>query len=138
MLAAVKTPHIEMALNAAPEALEYFLKVIREHFEVEVFTPDAVAPTVNTESDDEEFENFLETDLWKKCTPGNLLTGTRLKHQLTQKQLSEKTGISQVTISDYETGRRKLTRKAAYRLATAMGENPDSFFMAPNTGNIHK
>ena len=130
MLAAVKMPHIEMTLSAEPEALDYFLKVIREHFEVEVFTPNAVETAVN--NDDEEYENYLDTDLWKRCTPGNLLTGTRLKHGLTQAQLAQMSGMNQVTISDYETGRRKLTRKAACRLATAMGENPDSFFFAPN------
>ena len=130
MLAAVKTPHIEMTLSADPEALDYFLKVIREHFEVEVFAPNTVETAAN--DDDEEYENYLDTNLWKQCTPGNLLTGTRLKHGLTQAQLAQMAGMNQVTISDYETGRRKLTKKAALRLATAMGENPDRFFLAPN------
>ena len=95
-------------------------------------TENTLTPSVNASSEDEETVDFFETEFWKNTTPGDLLAGMRLMHRLTQKQLAEMTGISQVTISDYETGRRKLTKKAAYRLATAMGENPNRFFMAPN------
>ena len=78
--------------------------------------------------DDEEYVDVFKTDYWKNVTPGDLLAGTRLKHELTQEQLAEKSGIHQVVISAYETGRRKLSRRAAVKLAAAMGEDPDSFF----------
>ena len=79
-------------------------------------------------NDDEEYVDVFKTDYWKNVKPGDLLAGTRLKHELTQEQLAEKSGIHQVVISAYETGRRKLSRRAAVRLAAAMGEEPDSFF----------
>ena len=131
MLALVKTPHIELTLNATSEAdaLE-FLKNMRQHYVINVLIPQEDA--IESSDNDEKFEDYFETDLWKKFTPGDLLLGTRMKHQLTQAQLAEKSGIHQVTISDYETGRRKLSKKAAYRLALAMGEDPERFFSAPN------
>ena len=54
--------------------------------------------------------------------------GFRLKHGLTQSDLSKITGISQVMISDYETGKRKLTMKAATKFAAALNETPEKFF----------
>ena len=78
--------------------------------------------------DDAEYVDVFKTDYWKNVKPGDLLAGTRLKHELTQEQLAEKSGIHQVVISAYETGRRKLSRRAAIKLAKAMGEEPDSFF----------
>ena len=41
------------------------------------------------------------------------LAGMRLIHRLTQKKLAELSGIHKVAISDYETGHRKLTKKAS-------------------------
>ncbi|MBR5078079.1 MAG: hypothetical protein IKX30_04995 [Victivallales bacterium] len=40
-------------------------------------------------SDDESI-NVFETDFWKETTPGMLLAGYRLKHEMTQEQLAEK------------------------------------------------
>ena len=79
--------------------------------------------------DDEELVNAFETDWWKEmATPGNLLAGYRLKHNLTQRQLAEMTGISYSTISAYETGKRPLSQRTAVKLANAMGEQPERFF----------
>ena len=81
-----------------------------------------------THDDADESINVFETDFWKETTPGMLLAGYRLKHEMTQEQLAEKSGIHQVVISAYETGRRKLTRRAAIKLAQAMDEDPEVFF----------
>ncbi|MBQ9788997.1 MAG: helix-turn-helix transcriptional regulator [Lentisphaeria bacterium] len=59
-----------------------------------------------------------------------MVASYRLKHGLTQKELAEKSGITQTNISAYESGKRNLTRKAAEKLANALGENADKFFMA--------
>ena len=130
MLALVKTPRIELTLNSPNEedVLE-FLNNMRKFYAITVMTP---REEVAIQEDDEASVPFRETEFWKETTPGDLLAGIRLMHRLTQKQLAEMSGIHKVAISDYETGRRKLTKKAAFRLATAMGENPDHFFQAPN------
>ena len=122
MLAVVKEPHIELSLGGDSNGIAEFLELIRKRYTVEILTGQDVA------DDDEEYENAFETDFWKEITPGDLLAGTRLKHELTQEQLAEKSGIHQVVISAYETGRRKLTRRAAIKLAQAMDEDPEVFF----------
>ncbi|MCF8129511.1 MAG: helix-turn-helix domain-containing protein [Deltaproteobacteria bacterium] len=48
---------------------------------------------------------------------GNLLAAARLKANLTQAQLSEKLGIRQNMISDYERGKRRLSPSMAKRSA---------------------
>jgi transcriptional regulator with XRE-family HTH domain len=59
---------------------------------------------------------------------GNLLAGARLKKELTQRKLSEMTGLPQSVISDYEKGRRKITRQAAIRLSSAL-KVPEAYLL---------
>ena len=118
MLAVVKTPHTEISINGdgAASILEY----LKKQFSVEILCAD---------EDDERLVNVRDTDYWKtQVTPGSLLMGFRLKHDLTQSDLAERSGISQVMISDYETGKRELTMKAATKFGTALGETPEKFF----------
>ena len=122
MLAIIKELRIELGLIGESDRITEFLELIRSRYTVEILTGQDVA------DDDEEYENAFGTDFWKEITPGDLLAGTRLKHELTQEQLAEKSGIHQVVISAYETGRRKLTRRAAIKLAQAMDEDPEVFF----------
>ena len=122
MLAIIKELRIELGLIGESDEITEFLKLIRSRYTVEVLTGQ------NTTDDDDEYEDAFETDFWKSVTPGDLLAGTRLKHELTQEQLAEKSGIHQVVISAYETGRRKLSRRAAMKLAKAMDEDPEVFF----------
>ena len=119
MLAVVKTPHTEISIHGdgAASILEY----LKKQFVVEILSAN--------DEDDETLVNVRDTDYWKaKVSPGSLLTGFRLKHELTQSDLAERSGISQVMISDYETGKRKLTMKAATKFAKALGETPEKFF----------
>ena len=117
MLAVVKTPHTEISINGdgAAKILEY----LKQQFQVKILSED----------DDDKLIPVKESEYWKSnVTPGSLLTGFRLKHELTQNDLAKRSGISQVMISDYETGKRKLTMKAATKLAMALGETPEKFF----------
>ncbi len=124
MLAVVKAPHtkaVEISLAGGNAEVMELLELLRSRFEVNVLTPAA--------NDGDESVDVFETDFWKETTPGDLLMGCRLKHDLTQEQLAEKSGINRVMISDYEQGKRKLTMKAALKLGVAMGEEPKKFFM---------
>lgn len=61
-----------------------------------------------------------------------ILKELRIKNNLTQKQLSEKTGIPKRTIEDYESGIRKLTKASAenvYRLTDVLGISMDDFMI---------
>lgn len=124
MLAVVKEPHIEISLSGAGDGIEELLAYLRSRYAVEVLTP-------ATEDESEEVvQDVLLSDFWRQTTPGDLLAGFRLKHGLTQEELAEKSGIHQVVISAYETGKRKLSRKAAMKFAKALAEAPDKFFPA--------
>lgn len=116
MLVVVKKPHTEISINGfgKTEIINY----LKERFELKIL------------SNDEESIDVKESSFWKeKATQGALLMGFRLKHGLTQKMLADKTGFSQVVISEYENNKRKITMKAAMRLAEALGEAPSSFFV---------
>ena len=118
MLAVVKTPHTEISINGdgAAKIFEY----LKQKYPVEILSSD---------DDDEKMVPVKASEYWKtNVTPGSLLKGFRLKHGLTQSDLSKITGISQVMISDYETGKRKLTMKAATKFAAALNETPEKFF----------
>ena len=52
---------------------------------------------------------------------GNLLAGARLKAELTQAELAGKVGVRQGMVSDYEHGRRRLTRNMARRFGEVLG-----------------
>ena len=100
MLAVVKTPHTEISIHGDGSAR--ILEYLKQQFQIEVLAAD----------DDETLVNIRDSEYWKtEVTPGTLLTGFRLKHGLTQNELAEKSGVSQVMISDYETGKRKLSQK---------------------------
>ena len=61
------------------------------------------------------FPEYSDEDL-----PGLCLAGSRVKEGLTQKQLSELTGIPQSHISEMENGKRPIGKKRAKVLAKAL------------------
>ena len=64
-----------------------------------------------------------ETDFWKEMQSnrvGNLLAGARLKAGLTLAQFAKKLNIRQIMISDYERGKRNLSKAMARRIATIL------------------
>jgi len=115
MLAVVKKPHIELSING--EGADAALAWLAKKFDIAVL------------SDKNESASILveETDFWREMNAnriGNLLNAARLKRRLTQKQLAEKSGIKQNMISDYEKGRRRLTKQMAEKFAEILEINP--------------
>lgn len=117
MLAVVKEPRIRLTLEGADQEVAEVLDFLGTRYPLEVI-----------EDDGEEVVDVRDADFWRQTTPGGLLEGCRALHGLTQEQLAAKCGIRATTISAYERGRRRLTRKAAARLAAAMGEPPEVLF----------
>ena len=125
MLAIVKQPRIEISLFGSSKAVREILKFLRSHYSISVLSE-------NTEQPAPTSENALENTFWGlNITPGDLLRGFRLKHGLSQAQLAKKTGIGQSVLSAYENGRRPITRRAAVRIGTALGEDPEKILFAP-------
>lgn len=115
MLALVKKPRIEISLQG--EHVDELIEWIRKKFEVSILT-----------SDDSESINVEETDFWKEMQSnriGNLLSGARLKANLSQTQLALKLGIRQNMISDYERGKRRLSPAMAKRIAEILNIKVD-------------
>ena len=118
MLAVVKTPLIEISMNGpgVPELLKW----IGKKFDISVVS-----------KVDDDSMRIEETAYYKEMNInriGNLLAGARLKKELTQRKLSEMTGLPQSVISDYEKGRRKITRQAAIRLSSAL-KVPEAYLL---------
>ena len=111
MLAVVRKPHIELALSGDNPA--ELLNWIRRRFEVSILTPF------------EKQSTPLEaTDFWRDMNRnrlGNLLAGARLKAELTQAELATKVGIRQNMVSDYENGKRILSRAMCQRSSKVLG-----------------
>ena len=130
MLAVVKEPHIEMCLNGEDKDVRALLEVLRGRYDVTIVVNiDKTDVSESPKDDDEEYVKVEDTDWWKETvTPGYLLGGCRLMHDMTQAELARKSGISYATISAYENGKRKITRRAAVRLARALGEDETTFF----------
>ena len=107
MLALVKKPRIEISLQG--EQVDELIEWISKKFEVSILT-----------SDDSGSVAVEETDFWKEMQSnriGNLLSGARLKANLTQAQLAQRLGVRQSMISDYERGKRRLSQSMAKRIA---------------------
>jgi ribosome-binding protein aMBF1 (putative translation factor) len=110
MLAVVKKPHIELSIHG--ENTEELIAWISKKFEINILSSDR--------SDSIPIE---ETDFWKEMQSnrvGNLLEGARLKAGMTQAELAEKLDVRQNMISDYERGKRRISRSMAARLAKAL------------------
>jgi ribosome-binding protein aMBF1 (putative translation factor) len=113
MLAVVKAPHIEISLNG--EGTREALNWLSRKFKVMVISrDDKFGESVPVE----------ETDFWKEMQSnriGNLLEASRIKAELTQKQVAEAVGIKQNMVSEYESGKRRLSKKMAQRLSAVLG-----------------
>ncbi len=106
MLALVKKPRIELSIQG--DNIEELIEWIRKKYDVSILS--------SKKSDNIAIEN---TDFWKEMQSnriGNLLSGARLKANLSQSQLAEKLGIRQNMISDYERGKRRLSPAMAKRI----------------------
>ena len=111
MLAVVKKPHIELSINGegTKEAVEWLSRKFRL--------------TVISGSEPDDKINIEETDFYKEMElnrGGNLLEAARLKAELSQKQLAEAVGIRQNMVSEFENGRRKITKNMAERFSEVL------------------
>jgi len=118
MLAVVQKPHIEIAINGegAKEALEWLARKFRVH----VVSGKESADTVRIE----------DTDFYRKMEinrAGNLLEGARLKAGMSQKQLADAVGIRQTMVSEYENGRRRITKNMAKRFEAVLKVKSERF-----------
>ncbi len=76
----------------------------------------------------EEKVNIEDTDFYREMEvnrSGNLLEGARLRAGLSQKQLAEAAGIRQTMVSEYENGRRQITKAMAGRFAKVLKVKPE-------------
>jgi ribosome-binding protein aMBF1 (putative translation factor) len=111
MLALVKKPHIELSVHG--EQIDELIAWIRKKYDVTILTTDDIDDAVPVE----------DTEYWKEMERnrvGNLLAGARLKAGFTQDELAMKLGIRQNMVSDYERGRRTVSRAMARRLSRVL------------------
>jgi ribosome-binding protein aMBF1 (putative translation factor) len=119
MLAVVKKPHIEMSINGegAQEAVEWLAR----KFQLKV---------ISGSTSDEKL-NIEETDFYKEMElnrAGNLLEAARIKADMSQNQLAEKMGIRQTMVSEFENGRRRITKGMAGRFSKVLKVKAERFF----------
>lgn len=119
MLAVVKAPHIDLELSFNGSGIEDFLSLIRKHYKVDIIHQ---TPADNAN----EFIDAEKSEFWKE-NKFRVLTGARLKAGFSQAKLAEKCGIRQSVICEYENGKRRITPKAAQKLATALNTYPEKF-----------
>lgn len=85
-----------------------------------------------TAEDDDELEDFFETDFAKemeaKMTPGLYLSNLREVHNWSQAELAAKVGgVSAKRISDWENGRRAISKDYAKKLGKVLNFPADRF-----------
>ncbi len=118
MLAVVKKPHIELSINGegTKEAVEWLAR----KFQLKVISGNVPDEKVKIE----------ETDFYKEMElnrAGNLLEAARVKADMSQKQLAEAIGIRQTMVSEFENGRRKVTKKMAGRFSKVLKVKAERF-----------
>ncbi len=118
MLAVVKKPHIELSINGegAKEAVEWLARKYRLK--------------VISGNDPHDKINIEETDFYKEMElnrAGNLLEAARIKVDMSQKQLAGTVGIRQTMVSEFENGRRRITRRMAERFSKVLKVNAERF-----------
>lgn len=118
MLAVVKKPPIEMSINGegAKEAVEWLAR----KFQLKVISGNDPGDKVRIE--DTDFYREMELN-----RAGNLLEAARIKADLSQKQLADAIGIRQTMVSEFENGRRKVTRKMAERFSKVLKVKAERF-----------
>ena len=118
MLAVVKKPRIEFSINGegTKEAVEWLAR----KFQLKVISGVGPVDKVNIE----------ETDFYKEMElnrAGNLLEAARIKADLSQKQLADAIGIRQTMVSEFENGRRRVTKKMAERFSKVLKVKAERF-----------
>lgn len=85
------------------------------------------------EDDDDDMVSSENSSVLKeiesKMSAGDVLSIRRENKNMTQKQLSELTGIAIPNISQMENGSRKIGKESAKKLADALGCDASDFFL---------
>ena len=79
-----------------------------------------MAGRATTKIEDTDFYRDMEVN-----RSGNLLEAARFKAGLSQKQLAEAATIRQTMVSEFENGRRRITKNMAERLAGVLKIKPE-------------
>jgi len=108
MLVVVKKPHIEIIGDSIPEKILSFLK---SNYQTEV---------------KEDIFSTESLDL-PDFAPGESIRFYRKMLGLTQKALSEKSGVNKNMISDIENGRKKIGYRTAVKIAGVLNRKPERF-----------
>ncbi len=122
MLALVREPHTEIGISGAGSAA--ILELLKKYFDVQVVSGDT--DSVPASSDDEELVDIDRTDWWNE-NKFRVLTGARLKVGISQRRLAEMINVRPSIISEYEHGKRRISRSVAEKLAKALNTYPEKF-----------
>ncbi len=118
MLAAVKTPLIDLKISIQGKGEKVLIEALKSTFK-----------NVRIIKEDVDFIDFSKTRLYKdiknKTTVGDVLSIRRENKGWTQKELSIKSGVS--NISAIEHNKRSITLKMAKKLGKALGQNYNQF-----------
>jgi len=110
MQALVKTPHIKIKIQG--DIPKNLLTVLKKDFGNELKISNELTKKVY-----DVFKTDWYQESSKNDTPGKALWVYRDNAQLTQKQLSEKTGIAIPHLSEMENNKRSIGKKTAKKLA---------------------
>jgi DNA-binding transcriptional regulator YiaG len=111
MLAVVKTPHIDLRIQGSISP--FLIQALRREYGRKLH--------LEGEGSVDFFETDLAKRLEKRATPGGCVKIYRENMSLTQEELGKKTGVSKSYVSDWENGRRKISKEKAKKLSVLFG-----------------
>ncbi len=109
MLAVVKTPHINVRIQG--EISPFMMAVLKKEYGRKLQVQGEI------ELSDNFFDTPLAKSLAKKATPADCIQIYRENLGLTQEELGKKVGVSKNYVSDWENGRRKVSKDKAKMLS---------------------
>ena len=119
MLAVEKARHINVSIFG--EGMDQVAEVLRKNIPDILITP----ARAGEDDDDEQLEDITSSawykEMAKRITPGDVLRIRRENADMTQAELSEKSGVAIPNISLMEAGKRPIGPRVAKKLAAALG-----------------
>jgi len=104
--------HIDIIIKSGND---YILPILKETYpDICVIDDEDVFPYEGSELKEKLYDNW-------KMNPNLRLNALRWSKGMTQKELSEATGLNRVMISQLENGRREISLSIARKLAPALG-----------------
>lgn len=137
MLAVVRAPRMQktepVCFSIQGEIPGFVMKYLHSKFkDVQIFEPEPIKTRRASANDDEELVRWEDTGIEEMVqamtTPGKNLKLLRTTFKMTQRELSEKTGVAVQAISAMERGRAPIGRKMAHKLAGALGTSYRNLF----------